>query len=187
MTTYWIEKALKYDGSQLSPLFAYLNFGILGDSIVGWRGPCDVSLANMLDGEDKIAQAKICGSDMLHFVIEKFDCDLLGAVALQRLLAAMVLEALKLRVPHEAKSLRRDGDDIYWGDKKFSISIATVSAVSAMIHFAVNVSNLGTPVPTCCLEDFNVAPESFAKQILSDLQSEVLGVVRATRKVLPAK
>ncbi|MEK6556365.1 MAG: DUF366 family protein, partial [Bdellovibrionota bacterium] len=39
----WIEKEFKYDGTQLASLFNYLNYGIVGDSIVSWIGPCDIS------------------------------------------------------------------------------------------------------------------------------------------------
>src|SRR5690242_14456001 len=95
MKTLWIDNSLNYDGSQLRSLFAYLEFGVLGDSMIAWRGPCDVALEHMVDGEDKRVDAAIAGSDMVHFIIEKFDCQLLGAVALQRLLATVVRDVLQ--------------------------------------------------------------------------------------------
>ena len=68
----WIEKPIHYDGSQLRSLFCYQNCRVMGDSIVAWCGPCDVSPEHMIDGEDKFAGQKICGHNMLHFIIEKF-------------------------------------------------------------------------------------------------------------------
>jgi hypothetical protein len=166
-----------YDGSQLRSLFAYMTHGLLGDSVVAWIGPCSVSFDHMVDGEDLRAQAKIEGERMVHFIVEMFDCSLLAAVAAQRLLASIIMESLK------NPELHRDGDDIYLKDKKFSISIATVSPTSALIHFAVNVVNDGTPVPTLSLKDLKVDPEKFAHDILEKFAKEMISVRAATQKV----
>ena len=79
--------------------------------------------------------------------------------------------------------LRREGDDIYWGEKKLNISIATVSPVSALIHFAINIVNEGTPVATCALQDFNIEPQMFAEKILTALKAELESMDEATQKV----
>ena len=47
MKTLWLENKLKYDGKQLQPLFNYLSHGILGDSLVGWQGACDIPFEHM--------------------------------------------------------------------------------------------------------------------------------------------
>lgn len=153
-----------------------MEFGVLGDSIIAWRGPCDVTLDHMVDGEDKRVDAKICGHDMIHFIIEKFSCDLLAAVGFQRLLASIARDFL-------GGELKRDGDDLWLQDRKLSISVATVSPTSALIHFAVNVTNEGTPVKTLSLTDLGVAPELFAKTILERFQTEMNSIVEATQKV----
>ncbi len=187
MKKLWIEDSKTYDGSQLKSLYAYLNHKLLGDSIVAWRGPCNVTLDHMLDGEDRLANAKICGSDMLHFIVEKFDVDLYAGVGFQRLLAALCLDLLRDQVKDSKikDQLRRDGDDVFWGDKKFSISIATLSPVSTLIHFAVNCKNEGTPVPTCSLEDFGISPNQFAQSLMSQFCTEIQSIQDATRKVIP--
>jgi len=186
MKTLWVSKKIKYDGAQLRHLFGYLDHGLLGDSIVAFRGPCEISFEYMVDGEDLRAEADIVGSDMVHFIVEKFDSTLLAAVALQRLLAGLVLEELRCSVK-DPMSIIREGDDIYLlkGKKKFkfSISIATQTVVSSLIHFAINVSNKGTPVPTASLEDIHIDPKKFAQQILKVFSQEVTGVVEATQKV----
>ena len=165
-----------YDGSQLVSLRSYLKHGLLGDSVVAWLGACNVDVAHMVDGEDLVAGAEIRGAEMVHFIVEKFDCTLLAAVGLQRLLASLVRDYL-------GGELRREGDDLWLGDRKLSISIATVSPVSALIHFAVNVVNDGTPVKTLCLRDLGVEPKKFAQDILQKFAQEVDSIVEATQKV----
>lgn len=174
-----------YDGTQLVSLRNYLTHGILGDSVVAWVGACDVSFEHMVDGEDLLEQARICGSQMVHFVIEKFDTNLFAAVALQRLFASIVKDYLMATAKNRevALALTRDGDDIFANGKKLSISIATQSPVSSLIHFAVNVRNEGTPVPTLSLEDLGVEPKVFAEQVMEILCKEVHSTIEATQKV----
>jgi len=181
----WIETGFAYDGSQLHSLFAYLGYGILGDSIVAWRGPCKVSFETMVDGEDLLAQSAIEGSDMVHFIVEKFDCDLYAGVGFQRLLSAMAIDVLKVLSPQRdlVQKLERRGDDIFLGTKKLSISVATRSPNSVMIHFAVNVSNEGTPVETLSLTDISVKPQEFAEKLMTVFLNEMGDIQDATRKV----
>ena len=183
METVWLEESFTYNGSQLSPLFNYLNYGPLGTSIVGWRGPCDIPFEHMIDGEDLKESAAIKGDDMLHFVLELFDFPLAGAVALQRLMGELAKKRLK-EISPLAEAMERRGDDLYWRNKKLNISIATCSANSCLIHFGINVTNTGTPVETCALEDFHVDEVSgFAGRFMSDVREEFLAIKRATMKV----
>jgi len=181
----FIEQEEAYDGAQLVSLRAYLKHGLLGDSIVAWVGACNVATEHMVDGEDLIAGAEIRGAKMLHFIVEKFDCTLLAAVSLQRLLASIVKDELLEMAGDKglAASLFRRGDDLYVGERKLSISIATQSPVSSLIHFAVNVTNQGTPVKTLSLEDLQVEPRSFAEQVLKAFCHEVETIREATMKV----
>ena len=91
MKSHWIDSNVKYDGSQLQSLFAYLNHQILGDSIVSWVGPCDVTFDHMVDGEDLLQKAEIKADKMLHFIVEKFDIKLFSGVCLQRLLGEIFI------------------------------------------------------------------------------------------------
>lgn len=177
-----------YDGTQLRSLFAYLDHGILGDSIVAWVGPCNVPFAHMVDGEDLRDQSDIRGSRMLHFIVEKFAATLAETVALQRLLSAIAKDVLQKKMsPLAQVSIRRAGDDLFAslpdGEGKLSISIATVSPVSGLIHFAVNVSNEGTPVKTAALEDLRVSAQEFAEAVLRDFSAELNSIREATCKV----
>ena len=206
MKSHFHAKKLKYDGSQLRPLFAYENFQISGDSIVAWVGGCDVSLEHMVDFEDKIVKAKIKSDLMLHFIVEYFHSDLFSAVAIQRLLAGQFIVELEKLISAAGKKsqkstskktaaasalspapvkLTRKGDDIFWGQKKLSISIASRSAVSNQIHFAVNVVNQGTPVLTCALNDWGINPNDLAKTVMKAFVNEFDDIIFATQKVKP--
>lgn len=182
----FIEKNMSYDGSQLRPLYAYETHKVIGDSVISWTGPCNITLDHMVDLEDKIVNSKICSDLMLHFIIEIFGPDLTAAVALQRLFASIVKDRI-LTETKEKFDLYRDGDDIYQknSEKKLSISIASRSAVSLMIHFAVNVTNEGTPVPTLCLQELKVDPQVLAQKIMDDFTHEYHSIVAATKKVFP--
>lgn len=177
MKAKFLETTELYDGSQLVSLRSYLKHELLGDSIVAWVGACDVSLEHMVDGEDLLEKAAIRGDKMVHFIVEKFESSLLAAVALQRLLASIVKDILAI------ERMTRDGDDLYLDGKKLSISIATQSPVSSLIHFAVNVSNGGTPVPTLSLEDLKVEPREFANEVMRRFVAEVASIREATHKV----
>lgn len=187
METHFIEKKFAYDGSQLHSLFAYLEHRILGPSIVSWVGPCSIPFSHMVDGEDLLENALIQGDEMLHFIIEVFDRDLFSGVALQRLFASIAKDYLQIRGSGllQGKALHREGDDIYLGDKKLSISIATKSPVSVMVHFAMNVTNHGTPVATLSLEDLRVDPETVARDLMQNFSLEFASILKATQKVRP--
>jgi len=181
----FLESKEKYDGAQLQSLRNYLTHGMLGDSIVAWAGACDVSFEHMVDGEDLLENASIASDKMLHFIIEKFDVSLFSAVSLQRLFAGVVKDQLMVLAKNKALALTltRDGDDLYCGKKKLSVSIATQSPVNSLIHFAVNITNEGTPVPTVSLEDLQVAPEILAIEVMSLFCREVETIQIATHKV----
>lgn len=178
---HFITENLFYDGRQLSHLYAYLNHQILGPSIVSWVGPCEVSLEKMVDGEDLLAGEKICGSQMLHFIVELFREDLVSMVLLQRLFASQIQQ----RILEDHKiALHRQGDDLYLGQKKLSISIACSSIQSVLMHFAMNITNEGTPVPTVSLSDLGIQDvRAFAEKVMVDLAQEYGSVLQATYKV----
>ncbi|MBC7465431.1 MAG: DUF366 family protein [Bdellovibrio sp.] len=186
----FISKKINYDGGQLKPLYAYVNHKLHGDSIVAFIGACDVGFGEMVDAEDLVAGAQIKSDLMLHFIIEMFNQNLMTAVSLQRLIVSIAQNILNSTAPQlKSAKLRRSGDDLYLdrGSKAFklSISIASISPVSSMIHFALNITNDGTPVPTCSLKDLGVDPKSFAEKVLTAFSEEYISIVEATQKVRP--
>lgn len=187
MKNYFVPHEMPYNGSQLQPLYAYLNHKVLGDSIISWVGSCDIPFENMIDGEDFVEQSEIKGSKMLHFIIEIFQPNLFIGVTSQRLFASIARDYLQetaTKVLGQDALLRR-GDDIFWQDKKLSISIASGSAVSTQIHFAMNISTLGTPVKTTSLEELNLDPKTVALDLMALWLKEFTSIEIATKKVRP--
>ncbi len=179
MITHLSDDVIAYDGSQLRAHWLLRRFDVVGDAIVAFRGPCAVVLDEMADLAD-LDGPGIRGDDMLHFLMERFDDESLDcAVLRQRLLAAIAVEALQAR-GHDVK---RDGDDLWFRSRKLSISIATRSLVSTLTHFAVNVSNEGTPVPTAALSELEVEPRSFATDVLQRFAAEERAMRIARAKV----
>ncbi|MCB9869464.1 MAG: DUF366 family protein [Planctomycetes bacterium] len=182
MLSAWLEETLAYDGSQLRAHWILRHCGLVGDAVVAFRGPCRVADREMADLEDLLSGVGIAGDDMVHFLCECFDDgDLLRAVYVQRLFSAAAGDTLRALAP--GVDLRRQGDDLFVGPGKLSISIATRSPVSTLIHFAVNVSNEGTPVHTAALADLGVDPAEFAQRLLGDWTAEVESVRLARAKV----
>jgi len=127
-----------YDGSQISSLWGYSIQGVQDDSIIAFRGKCDVKIEHMIDLEDKREGESIESPDMLHFIIEHFDStDLKLIYARQRLFTAIVAEVLM----SVGIRTERMGDDLFVDDRKLTVSIASTSAVSQKIHFGINVSH----------------------------------------------
>lgn len=181
MNSRWIDEVIAYDGTQLRAHWILLRTGIVGDAIVGFRGPCAVERAEIADLED-LDGPGIAGDDMIHFVWESFaQPDLLLAVHRQRLLAAQAGEVLRELAPTMA--VRRDGDDLWVGDGKLSISIATSSGTSALLHFAVNATPGGAPVRTATLRDLGVDGRAFGQRLLARCVAEQAGIAAARAKV----
>jgi hypothetical protein len=181
MKTRWLPESLVYDGSQLRAHWILQHTGMAGDALVAFRGPCAVARSEIADLAD-LDGPGIAGSDMLHFLWEEFSHpDLLLAVHRQRLLSAQAAEVLAGLGP--AGAVRRDGDDLYVGAGKLSISIATVSPVSALLHFALNATPGGAPVPIASLADLGVDPERLAHALLQRVAAEQASIAVARAKV----
>src|SRR4029450_1750263 len=186
--TKWIDAELPYTGEELRSHFLYERFGLLGDAALAFVGPCRVPLEKMVDLEDVKAKKPIFSEKMLHFLLEFFECDLTKTVFLQRLLISAFFEELTRRVgAHGGAPLCRRGDDLYDGDAKLSVSIATVSPVSTLIHAGINVSSRNTPVLTKGLEDYGTNPKDFAEAVLKTFSFEIESARRAAAKVRAVK
>jgi len=170
---------IQYTGRELSSHFAYRMFDVLGESVVAFCGLCWVETENMVDLYDQKRDEHIFSQRMLHYIFETFDHDLTAAIYRQRLFAAIVQQELQLRgVSHVV----RRGDDLFVGDAKLSVSIATLTPVSTMIHFGVNIASKGTPVKTLGLADFQIEPRGFALETMSTFRQEMAGVEKARCK-----
>lgn len=196
----FIEKTMTYNGDQLSSLYAYLNHNLQGDSIVSWQGPCDIPTDKIVDGQDLLEGSKIYSEDMLHFIIEIFDAKLMEMVLAQRLFCELVKDEV-LKFTQGQMNLVRDGDDLYLKldeqsstpikdqDLKLNISIATVSPVSGLLHFGINISSKNTPVKTLSLQDITqksgreFSASDWGLSLMSRFQAEWDDSKKATQKV----
>lgn len=130
------DEHIDYDGSQIGALWAYARFRVQEDSIVCFRGRCNIPVAQMVDLEDRINSEKIESPDMIHFIVEHFDSiSIKLAYVRQRLLACIAEEVLN----ELGLNTVRSGDDLFFNGIKLSISIASASPVSHKIHFGINV------------------------------------------------
>lgn len=181
MKTLFIDKEIKYIGSQLAPHWIYKNFKIQGDVIVAFCGECDVKLTEMVDIEDVINNEPIYSKYMLSFISEQFNIGLVEGVLRQRLLMSTIKEALEKR----GVVVRRDGDDLFINDKKLSVSIATKSMTSVLIHTGVNILAEGAPIPVSALKtDLNIDDiKEFAIEVMKNYSEEIENIVLASTKV----
>jgi hypothetical protein len=135
----------------------------------------------MVDIEDLRAGAKIYSESMLHFIVEHHDSDLEKNVFRQILLAVIIKDALNEQLGKTA--VRRLHTDLYDGDAKLSVSVATLSPVSALIHFGINISSKNTPVPARGLDDYHIDPQPFADVIMKQYVQDIDDTDRARCKV----
>jgi len=183
----FIEEVLTYDGTQLSSLWALRNFDVQGDSILSFRGPCMVEIPEMVDLEDAKNNAVIYSTDMLHYIIEHFDLDLEKTILRQRLFISIIKDVIE---DNTRVNLCRHGDDLYLNDKKLSVSIATLSPVSTMIHTGLNISSKDTPVPAVGLADLGIKNTDITRIssfICSQYAEEITGIRMARCKVRGVK
>jgi uncharacterized protein len=167
-----------YTGEELRSHWLFHRFGLRGDAAAGFLGECEVTPEHMVDQADVAAGESIRAALMLHFIVEHFDTDLTRAILRQRLLVCLAQELLT-----GVKGVRRVGDDLFVGDRKLSVSIATASPVSTLIHFALNVDPAGAPVPAVGLAELGVVPLPFAELLLTRYVEECRGIAAARCKV----
>ena len=181
MKTLYTDKEIKYIGSQLAPHWIYKNFNIQGDAIVAFCGECDVKLTEMVDLEDVINNEPIYSKYMLSFITEQFNIDLVEGVFRQRLLMCCIKEALEKR----GFFVKREGDDLFVNDKKLTVSIATKSMTSVLIHTGINILAEGAPIPVSGLKsDMSIEDvKEFAIDIMTRYSEELDDIILASTKV----
>lgn len=181
MKTKLIEEEIKYIGSQLAPHWIYKNFKLQGDAIVAFIGECEVKLTEMVDIEDVINNEPIYSKLMLSFITEQFGVELVEGVFRQRLLICIIKELLEER----GVLVVRNGDDLMINGRKLSVSIATKSTTSILIHTGLNILSEGAPVKASGLtselgiEDIR----EFALEVMKRYSEEIEDIKLASTKV----
>ncbi|MBQ4122946.1 DUF366 family protein [bacterium] len=183
METLFIAEEKKYTGKELAPHWIYKNYHIMGNAIVSFIGECEVVLDHMVDIEDVINNEPIYSKKMLSFIEENFNSSLEQMVYKQRLLVTLTKELIEKKSPNV--KIRRNGDDLYINDKKLSVSIATKSITSTLIHFGLNIDADGAPIKAADLvNDAKIENiEDFAKELMSAYKEETADIILAASKV----
>lgn len=180
---------MDYDGRQLHHAFAYEMKGILGPTISSFIGEAAVK-EHLVDLEDSLADDFIRSKSMAHFIIEIPGADIREAVVWQRLFIHMIASDLK-KVFDITSQLK--GDDILIDGKKLSVSIATLSRFSALIHVGINIDvGEGCPVVAVGLNEFSAFPDEscrfiWVNRIAKRFAEEYTDIVNATYKVIEVK
>ena len=181
MQKVFIHKNINYTGEQLVSHWILKSTGSHGDTIASFLGQANV-WDHMVDQEDIIRNAPIHSENMLHFIIEHFDSTLEITILRQRILMSIIKEVISSEY-----NLRVDrlGDDLFVSNRKLSVSIATISPVSGLIHCGLNISNKNTPVPTYALDEFISVKEIpvFAENIMEVYVNEIKSMENAKCKV----
>jgi len=196
---YDAKKSFSYTGEQLRPLFNYQTFGVKGDSISAFTGLMTVSTEHLVDMEDVIEKEFIWSPKAINFIIEIFHIGIETAVLYQRAFMFCILDYLHLL--HTAGmlydkvediSLRGDdlmidvGEDI---PRKLSVSIATVSPTSGLIHTGINIeTDAKIPVAAIGLKDIirdmtDKEIDTFIRCVTETFNDYVTGIKSASVKV----
>ncbi len=183
MKTLFIEREIKYTGEQLAPHWIYKNFNIMGNAIVSFIGECEVNLSHMVDIEDVINNEPIYSKKMLSFIEENFNSTLEETVYKQRLLVTITKELIEKNCP--SVNIIRKGDDLFIDNKKLSVSIATKSITSTLIHFGLNIDSTDAPVNASDLKkDAQINDiKQFAIELLNKYKEETEDISLAATKV----
>lgn len=214
MHTKFIDTEIKYTGEELSPHWIYKKFHLQGDAMVAFCGECEVKLTEMVDIEDVINNEPIYSKNMMSFIVEHFNIGLVEGVIRQRLLICIIKEELercqedKMRrcVEEGNKShastplhlhasqepspyssvhtITRSGDDLFVEGRKLSVSIATKSLTSVLIHVGLNIDPSGAPVDAIGLDFLKISDiKGFAQNVMLKYSQEMDDIILASTKV----
>lgn len=181
MNQLFYEKNIKYTGKELSPHWILSTFKLYGDSIVSFIGEVDVPIDNMVDVEDRINNEPIYAKSMLNFIIEHFDYSIKEIALAQILFIQSVKEVF---FDDYNINLKREGDDLFYEGKKLSVSIATKSIVSGLIHTALNIDCTGAPIMASDLNKIGIQDiKTLAKKIMKRYSNNIEKINFAITKV----
>lgn len=184
MESKFIKEEICYTGPQLSPHWIYKNFNLQGDAIVGFIGECKVKLDEMVDISDVLSNSPIYSKKMLHFIVEHFNINLVEGVLRQRLLVNIARDEILANL-NPSDNIIRNGDDLFYNGGKLSVSIATKSITSILIHLGININAEGAPVKASGLTSEmkleNI--EEIANNIINNYSLENDQIIKASCKV----
>ena len=179
-----LPQRIDYDGSQLHHCFAYETAGKLGPTIVAFRGAANVK-DHLVDLEDVVANDFISSEDMWHFIIEIPGASITESVLWQRKFVTLIRDYLN--GVQSTRTFRQEGDDIKTTHYKLSVSIATLSQFSGLIHTGINVTvGEGCPVKAIGLDTIFSDKDDideFGNKMCIRFRDEFVDIMTATYKV----
>lgn len=188
LATVFSKEERAYTGVELRPHFLLTELELKGSALGAFIGSCRVETEHLVDWEDRLARDRIEARWMVHFIGEFFGGhSLREGVLIQRFLMALMGEELnQLLFEKNAKQLcRREGDDLFIGDRKLSVSIVTASPVSLLLHVGINIDPTGAPVSAIGLTELGIFPEQWVPRVLSRFAAEWQDTEWACAKVRP--
>ena len=180
---------IDYDGSQLHHAFAYEQANILGPSIVCFIGKVDVK-EHLVDLEDAISNDFIKSKRMINFIIEIPEASIREMVVWQRFFIHLLAEKMRNVCNHI--KIVTDGDDIMINEKKLSVSIATLSRFSGLVHVGLNLEvGEGCPVAAIGLNELTYFAGDWGasigftliEEVAKEFAKEYTDIIRASYKV----
>lgn len=175
---------MPYNGAQLHHAFAYEQANELGATICRFIGAAEVK-EHLVDLEDSLAGDFIKSKEMWHFIIEIPEATITETVVWQRLFITMCIDELRKEL--KGFVITRKGDDIMVGASKLSVSIATLSRFSGLIHVGINIDvGEGCPVKAIGLKDIsdNLFRFEFGERVSNTFVAEYIDIKNATFKVI---
>ena len=179
--TAFVEERIDYTGFELRSHFIRERTGIATDGLIAFIGGCRVEGGALVDLEDSEAGDYIAAERMLHFIGEHFAVGAREGNLRLRLLVAIAGELIGGDAAGTAAERR--GDDLFVEGRKLSVAISTVSAVSSLMHFGINIDPAGAPVKAVGLDELGIDPERFARSVLERYGEECRSIETALRKV----
>ncbi len=81
------------------------------------------------------------------------------------------------------RAVHRNGDDLFWRDRKLTVSIAAPGPASCLIHLGINVDPEGAPVAAVGLKEMDLDARDVLTALFGRYASELRTAAHAATKV----
>ena len=141
-----------------------------------------------MDLEDSLSYDFIKSESMVHFIIEIPEATIRETVVWQRLFMRLI--AARLTSDVDDLYIKVDGDDLMIENQKLSVSIATLSRFSGLIHVGINI-NVGPECPVSAIGLIDIGGTEnyrgqfqWAELVAKSFADEYIDILKATYKVI---
>ena len=171
-------------GDEMLPHWAYRNFGLLGDSIVAFRGVFRVPPESWVDIDSIIHGRDIYQADMLHFIVEHFHSTIREGALRQYLLVSVLEEKLLHRMAGAEHRLVRLGEDLFDGENRLTLTAVGATPVSIKIHLGIYLES-EPKKEIHGLKAYNIKALDLAELVIDQYRAEMRRLEEKTWRVLP--